>query len=110
MSIYPTDPSEQIRNKLNSLPEKDNRGNYNRLRWQTFTYFIGSALEESTNPKLKNLGKSMRIGAKKSFVDYLTQKIVGWLDKLLDKKVCSYCGYANNSNAIFCNQCRNYFY
>ncbi len=103
------DISENIRNKLNSLSEKDNQGNYNRLGWQILTYIAGSAAEESTNPKLRNLGRVLKRGAKKSFADYLAQKIVGWLNKFSISKTCPFCGYSNNSTAIFCNQCRNYF-
>lgn len=103
-------PIEAIRHQLNKIPEKDNQGNYNRLGWQILTYIFGKAIEESNNPKLKNLGKVMRVGAKQSFADYAVQKIVNWLDKMLDSKSCPYCGYVNNLNDVFCNQCRNYFY
>jgi len=53
------------RNKLNSLPEKDNQGNNYRAGWQLLTYLVASAAEESTNPKIRILGKLAKKGCKK---------------------------------------------
>jgi len=58
MKKYPIkDLSEWIRDKLNSLPEKDNQGNHYRVGWQLITYLAATAAEGSTNPKLRLLGK-----------------------------------------------------
>ena len=58
-----------IRNKLNSLPEKDNQGNNYRVGWQILTYVVANVIEESSDPKIRLLGKSVKKGAKLSFID-----------------------------------------
>ena len=102
MSKYPMkDLSEWIRNKLNSLPENDNQGNNYQVGWQLLTYIVASAAEESTNPKLRLLGRSAKRGAKQSFIDYAVKKIEDWLDNSNNPyqltNSCNYCGNAINS-------------
>jgi len=105
------DLSEWIRNKLNSLPENDNQGNNYRVGWQILTYLVASAAEESTNPKLRLLGKSAKRGAKQSFIDYAVKKIGDWLDNSNNPyqltKSCIYCGRLINSLSNNCPYCFN---
>lgn len=115
MNTYPTkDPSEMLRNKLNSLPEKDQQGNYYRFFWQLVSYSIGSVAANSNNSNFKKLGENMKKGAKKSFVDYALNKIESYIDRFLDgnitlNKICMYCGFQVDSQSSFCPNCRNFF-
>lgn len=110
MGKYPIkDLSEWIRDKLNSLPEKDNKGNHYRLGLQLITYLAATAAEESTNPKLRLLGKLAKKGTKKSFIDLASKKLEEWLDRNLDNpyftKPCNYCGNWVSTNSSFCPYC-----
>ncbi len=107
------DLSDLVRNKLNSLPEKDQQGNQYRLFWQFITYLIGNEAESSNDTSLKVVGKKIKLGAKKSFLDYTTTKIENWIDRFFDNmgsKTCIYCGHTSQYNAKICFNCRNYFY
>jgi len=75
-----TDLTEWIRRKLNSLPEKDNQGNNYRVGWQILTYIVANAAEELTDPKIRLLGKSVKKGAKLSFIDFAVNKLNNWID------------------------------
>ena len=104
--------TEWIRNKLNSLPEKDAKGSEYRVGWQILTYLVGTAAEESTNPKVRILGESAKKAAKQSFIDYAVKKIVEWLDKPSNNpyqlsKSCKYCGVVVDSWSSYCNYCFN---
>ncbi len=111
MSKYPIkDLSEWIRNKLNSLPENDNQGNNYRVGWQLLTYLVGSAAEESTNPKLRLLGRSAKSGAKQSFIDYAVKKIGDWLDNSSNNpyqitRSCKNCGSMIDNWNNYCPYC-----
>ena len=82
------EPSDVIRNKLNELSEKDTSGNYNRFGGQFFTWLIGGIAESSNDQGIKKLGSILRIGAEKSFADYIGQKFSDEIAKL----------FRNNSN------------
>lgn len=106
------DITEWIRNKLNSLPEKDNQGNNYRVGWQVLTYFVASAAEESTDPKIRKLGKAAKKGAKKSFIDLLANKLGVWLSTTQNNpyqlsRSCNYCGYMVDNWNNFCPYCNN---
>ena len=112
MAINPKkDLSEWIRNKLNSLPEKDNQENNYRVGWQLLTYLVASAAEESINPKIRILGKLAKKGAKKSFLDLAVPKIFGWLENPSNNnpykltRSCIYCGLNVNYWDRFCPYC-----
>lgn len=112
MRKYPIkDLSEWIRDKLNSLPEKDNQGNHYRVGWQLITYLAATAAEGSTNPKLRLLGKLAKKGTKKSFIDLASKKLEEWLDRNLDNpyftKSCNYCGMTINNWSNYCPYCYN---
>jgi len=103
---------EWIRNKLNSLPEKDNQGNNYRVGWQFLTYLAGATAEESTNPTVRKLGKAAKKGAKKSFVDLVIPKIFNKLNNFSNNpykltKSCTYCGSVVNSWTNNCPYCNN---
>ncbi|MGQ0794825.1 MAG: hypothetical protein ACT4N5_01400 [Nitrosopumilaceae archaeon] len=55
------------------MPEKDLNGNYNRLGGQFFTWIIGGIVESSSDQGIGKLGSILRIGAEKSFADYIGQ-------------------------------------
>ena len=105
------DFSEWVRNKLNSLPEHRVQEDNYRLGWQIITYIFGSAAEESTNPRLRLLGKSAKRGAKQSFIDFVVKKIDDWLENPVNNnpyqltKSCHYCGWAINSWSNYCPYC-----
>jgi len=105
------DLTEWIRTKLNSLPEKDNQGNNYRVGWQVLTYLVASAAEESTDPKIRILGKAAKKGAKKSFIDFALNKLSDWLDGNNNlyqlTKSCSCCGCVVNSWSGYCPYCFN---
>lgn len=107
------DLTEWIRNKLNSLPEKDNQGNNYRVGWQLLTYLVASAAEESTNPKIRVLGKSAKKGVKKSFLDLSLKKFSEWLENPTNNnpyqlsKSCNYCGKVVNNWSNYCPYCFN---
>ena len=105
------DFSEWIRNKLNSLPEKDSQGNNTRVGWQLLTYLVASVAEESTDPKIKMLGRLAKKGAKKSFIDLAVKKIFDWLDNPNNNnpyqltKSCIHCSHLVNSWDNYCPYC-----
>ncbi|MGI0008156.1 MAG: hypothetical protein ACRD92_00880 [Nitrosopumilaceae archaeon] len=76
------DPIEVIRNKLNQLPEKDANGNYNRFSGQFLTWLVGGIAGSSNDQDIRKLGDVLRIGAEKSFADYIGQKILEEIAKL----------------------------
>ena len=84
MGKQPKNLSDIIRDKLNSLPEKDLQGNYNRAGWQFISLIAAEAAENSTNPQLQILGQYVKLGTKKSIVDYASKKIEDWLDSILE--------------------------
>ena len=100
---------EWIRNKLNSLPEKDNQENNYRVGWQFLTYLAGSAAEESSDPQIRMLGKAAKKGAKKSFIDLVAVKITDLLFNPSNNpyltKQCSYCGNWVSTSSNFCPYC-----
>lgn len=100
---------EWTRNKLNSLPEKDNQGNHYRVGWQFLTYLAGSVAEESSDPKIRMLGKVAKKGAVKSFFDLLTEKALDWFSKQNNPyqltKSCIHCGHLVNSWDNYCSYC-----
>jgi len=104
---------EWIRNKLNSLPEKDTQGNNYRVGWQVLTYLAGAVAEESTDPKIRMLGRSAKKGAKKSFIDLAINKISDWLENPVNNnpyqlsKSCIYCGRIVYSQTNYCPYCFN---
>jgi len=106
---------EWIRNKLNSLPEKDNQGNNYRVGWQFLTYLAGATAEESSNPEIRKLGSAAKKGAKKSFLDFVAIKFFDWLENpstnnpYLQTKTCSYCGNWVSLSSNYCPYCFNRF-
>jgi len=80
----PKNLSDIIRDKLNSLPEKDQQGNYNRAGWQFISLIVAEAAKNSINPQLQMLGQCVKLGAKRSIVDYASKKIEDWLDSILE--------------------------
>jgi len=78
------DIGDLVRYKLNSLPEKDQQGNYYRLGWQIISLITANAAENSTNSQLQILGKFVKIGTKNSISDYVAEKINNWLDQFLE--------------------------
>lgn len=106
------DLTEWIRTKLNSLPEKDNQGNNYRVGWQVLTYLVASAAEESTDPKIRKLGKAAKKGAIQSFIDLLANKLGVWLSATQNNpyqlsKSCNHCGSIVNSWNNYCPYCFN---
>ena len=107
------DLTEWIRAKLNSLPEKDNQGNNHRVGWQVLTYLVASAAEESTDPKIRMLGKAAKKGAGKSFLDLALKKISDWLENPANNnpyqltKSCNYCSRVVDSWYDSCPYCFN---
>lgn len=104
--------TEWIRRKLNSLPEKDNQGNNYRVGWQVLTYLVGSAAEESSDLKIRRLGKSAKKGAIKSFFDFAIPKLFNALSNFSNNpyqltKSCNYCGNVVNSWTNICPYCNN---
>ncbi len=68
---------------LNDAKEKNTDGSYDRLRWQILTYLVGDELEYSKNIERRMFGCNLKAGATKSFSDYLSAKIVQWLNSRL---------------------------
>lgn len=106
------DLTEWIRNKLNSLPEKDTQGNNYRVGWQLLTYLVASAAEESTDPKIRKLGKAAKKGAKKSFIELAVPKIFNMLNIFSNNpyqltKSCNSCGSIIDSWTNSCPYCNN---
>jgi len=107
----PRDITRWIRNKLNSLPEKDNQGNNYRVGWQILTYVVANVVEGSSDPKIRLLGKSAKKGVTLSFIDLALNKLSGWLDGNNDPyqltRSCSFCGDVVFSWNNYCPNCFN---
>ena len=76
------DPIETVRRILNKVDGKDANGNDNRFTAQLKVFTLGTILESSRDSAVSNGGRFLRMGAEKSFADYMGLKVSHWIQSL----------------------------